>query len=142
LCISCDIFLDYNKLPEPINIISVDWQQLASYSVLSNFGAPCYNIITQFAPLVGKRVSEIMKFLILQDLTAIKDIHVMGHSLGSHVAGFTCKHFDKYNMGKCSRVTGNNYLVAILLKSQLILVNHITKVHNRSILLFYFILRT
>lgn len=45
----------------------------------------------------------------ISDKIGIKNsrLHMIGHSLGAHIAGFTAQTMKKLSGGKVSRVTGN-----------------------------------
>lgn len=79
---------------EDCNVISVDW---AAGSL-----TPEYYIINGRVPVVGEDVSKLILFL--QHTTGLTPnlVHIIGHSLGAHVAGFTGK---KLN-GTIARITG------------------------------------
>lgn len=61
------------------NIIAVDWSDLSL--------PPFYNSAAENARLVGGYISEMIEFLIASGVD-ISLFHVIGHSLGAHVAGF------------------------------------------------------
>lgn len=61
------------------NVIAVDWSELAS----SNFYlGPKYNV-----PYVGLQLARFVTFLEADGTTSRSEMHVLGHSLGAHVAG-------------------------------------------------------
>ncbi|CAL8081499.1 unnamed protein product [Orchesella dallaii] len=91
----------YSKLPYPINIIAVQWEALANLVTASD--SICYNIASQSTKLVGKRTSELIEFLVAEKTTELQQIHLLGHSLGAHCAGFAGKFL---KIGKVQRITG------------------------------------
>jgi len=91
----------YSQLPYAINIIAVQWEALANLVTASD--SICYNIAAQSTKLVGKRTAELIEFLVSEKMATISNVHVLGHSLGAHCAGFTGKHL---TIGKLGRITG------------------------------------
>lgn len=91
----------YSKVPGPINIIAVHWEALANLVTASD--SICYNIASQSTKLVGRRTAELIDFLVNEDMATISNIHVLGHSLGAHCAGFTGKYL---TVGRLGRITG------------------------------------
>ncbi|XP_055916673.1 phospholipase A1-like [Eupeodes corollae] len=65
------------------NVISVDWSQKAK-----NLN---YMSSKQHVPEVGKQVAKMIDFLASEADMSLDDLHVIGHSLGAHAAGFTGK---------------------------------------------------
>ncbi|CAG7723477.1 unnamed protein product [Allacma fusca] len=80
-------------LDEDINIILIDWKKLAT--------SPWYTIAAPATKLVGVTAANLLKFLMQEGLVTIDNIHIIGHSLGSHVAGNIGHELE----GKCPRVT-------------------------------------
>lgn len=99
-------FLDNGKLPwiidikdallenDNYNVISVDWSDGAWWP---------YTQATTNTQLVGAEISLIIKKLQKQKGLDLKDVHLIGHSLGAHIAGYCAKHF---NTTQIARVTG------------------------------------
>jgi len=79
----------------------VQWEALANLVTASD--SICYNIASQSTKLVGKRTAELIEFLVAEKMTDLEKIHILGHSLGAHCAGFAGK-FVK--TGKIPRITG------------------------------------
>lgn len=80
-----------------LNIFLVDWSDCASN--LDYFG-PAF-----FVDNIGQRVSSLIEYLIENLSTSIDKIHLIGHSLGSHVAGFAGKSLQTKGM-KLVWITG------------------------------------
>lgn len=79
------------------NIISVDWSPLGNY--------PCYIQATFNVRMVGRCAAEFLDLLLmLRAEISLEQIHVIGFSLGAHVAGILCKNLQT---GNVSRLTGN-----------------------------------
>ena len=78
------------------NVISIDWGDLESWA---NYPAAA----SRTRP-VGEHAATLVK--ILSDFGLFDNIHVVGHSLGAHVAGFLAKKVQEMGLGKLRRVTG------------------------------------
>ena len=81
------------------NIISVDWKKGASYLALSYIKAAAN------ARLVGAQIAYLIE--ILKDVTGVqtKSVHIIGHSLGAHIAGYAGKRLARKNF-TIGRITG------------------------------------
>jgi hypothetical protein len=51
----------------------------------------------------GEHVAELIEFLVAQTVAKLEDFHIIGGSLGAHVAGFAGK---STTTGKVGRITG------------------------------------
>lgn len=51
---------------------------------------------------VGRYLAKFLEFLRMKGNLVLNDVHILGHSLGAHVAGFT----GAYMSGKIGRITG------------------------------------
>lgn len=81
------------------NVIVVEWQWLASDAIYFN---AAFN-----TRIVGERVGEFIIYLRkAKYLRSYKSVHIVGFSLGAHVAGFAAKHVKKATRVKIARVTG------------------------------------
>jgi len=78
------------------NVISIDWGDLESWA---NYPAAA----SRTRP-VGEHAAKLVK--ILSEFGVFDNIHVVGHSLGAHVAGFIAKKVQEMGLGKLTRVTG------------------------------------
>lgn len=66
---------------------------------------PCYIQATFNVRLVGKCAAEIIDLLLmLRPEIKLEQFHVIGFSLGAHVAGILCKNV---RAGNITRLTGN-----------------------------------
>ncbi|PSN33855.1 hypothetical protein C0J52_18859 [Blattella germanica] len=67
------------------NVIGVDWGKLCV--------SPWYSSAVKNTRPVGEHIGRMVDFLVSSEAN-LRDIHLIGHSLGSHVAGFagTCSH--------------------------------------------------
>ncbi|KAK0076605.1 hypothetical protein PV325_005100 [Microctonus aethiopoides] len=80
---------------ESPSAILKDWINLAA--------APYYNYAVENAELVGSYTAQFVNWLESQNQINIKDLHVIGFSLGAHVAGFMGKELAPKKVG---RITG------------------------------------
>ncbi|XP_034247781.1 pancreatic triacylglycerol lipase-like [Thrips palmi] len=78
------------------NLIGVDWGNLAK--------APFYIEARNHATGVGKIVAKLVDALEQDGGLQLEDLHLIGHSLGAHVAGCTGK--DLKSKNKIGRITG------------------------------------
>ncbi|XP_014275654.1 pancreatic triacylglycerol lipase [Halyomorpha halys] len=79
---------------EDVNVILVDWGKISS--------GIDYNSIAKRTTDVGAYVAEFIDFLV-ENGAQLDDIHLIGHSLGAHVAGFAGA---GVKSGKVARITG------------------------------------
>ncbi|KAJ6648829.1 Pancreatic triacylglycerol lipase [Pseudolycoriella hygida] len=75
------------------NVILADWEQLAH---------KLYDESRSYVRQIGVRVGALLSVYIKNQNVTFDDIHVVGHSLGAHIAGNVGRHFD----GQLSRITG------------------------------------
>ena len=85
---------------EDCNVISVDWHSGHALAY------DAYKIGVRNVPYAGKEVAEMISFLIENSKIKYDNIHLIGFSLGAHVAGFTGKH----HKGAIPRITGNMFV--------------------------------
>jgi pimeloyl-ACP methyl ester carboxylesterase len=74
------------------NIIAVDWSRLSP--------GPCYPSAVYNTRFIGKCIAQMVEVLRLEGAS---DIHLVGFSLGAHVAGFAANSLRPY---KLPRITG------------------------------------
>lgn len=77
------------------NVISVDWGVLA--------GNRNYMWPAMISSKIGSRVAKVLDNIVELGIVRPKDIHLIGHSLGAHVAG-ACG--SSFKSGKIGRITG------------------------------------
>lgn len=80
---------------QDVNLITVDWEQLAA-----NF---YYFDSARRTDYVGKSIAEFIDFMVTEMDLSLDDVHIIGHSLGAHTAGFAGKYV---TTGKVGRITG------------------------------------
>lgn len=73
----------------------MDWSESASWKA---YPLPAY-MTTQVGGIIARLIEELVK----QYLVYLDDIHVIGHSLGAHVAGASGA---AVKTGKIGRITG------------------------------------
>jgi hypothetical protein len=64
-----------------VNVICVDWAPLAV--------APWYDRAAANTRMVGTKTARFLEFLVDNRATTVAQLHLIGHSLGAHVLGFT-----------------------------------------------------
>ena len=62
-----------------------------------------YTAAVENARPTGAHIAELIEFLVAQTGAKLEDFHIIGHSLGGHVAGFAGK---SIKTGKVGRITG------------------------------------
>ncbi|XP_053995375.1 pancreatic lipase-related protein 2-like [Hylaeus anthracinus] len=85
--------IDAYLLHEDVNVIVVGWGFLA---------ADFYPMAANNTRRVGEFLGNFLEFLNRESNLEYKDVHISGHSLGSHVAGFAGAYLD----GRIGRITG------------------------------------
>ncbi|XP_076546775.1 endothelial lipase isoform X2 [Osmia lignaria lignaria] len=85
--------IDAYLLHEDVNVIVVGWGILA---------ADIYPLAANNTRRVGEFLGDFLEFLNHESNLEYKDVHISGHSLGSHVAGFAGAYLD----GRIGRITG------------------------------------
>ncbi|KAK0076604.1 hypothetical protein PV325_005099 [Microctonus aethiopoides] len=76
------------------NIILMDWAKHAA--------APWYNRAAKNVEMIGSYLAKFVKWLEIRKVISSSELHVIGYSLGAHIAGFMGKNL-KYKIG---RITG------------------------------------
>lgn len=66
------------------NVICVNWSNKA--------GKLNYSTSASYVADVGKKVAEMIDFLVAKGKMSMKTLNILGHSLGAHAAGFAGKH--------------------------------------------------
>ncbi|KAJ8672751.1 hypothetical protein QAD02_004011 [Eretmocerus hayati] len=84
-----DAYLKY----QDVNVIVLGWGVLA---------ADPYPTAANNTKRVGEYLGTFLEFLCRESNLDLKDVHMCGHSLGSHVAGFAGSYLD----GRVGRITG------------------------------------
>lgn len=98
LCQLCNnyCFLEAFLQDSDVNVIVVDWCTIAGESYLTAVAA---------LPAVGRHLGNFIKWLTTLGVTYDK-VHVVGHSLGAHLAG----NAGKVTEGKIKRITGGYHV--------------------------------
>jgi pimeloyl-ACP methyl ester carboxylesterase len=81
------------------NVISVDWGKLAR--------SPCYVQATYNVEAAGKCTALLIEVMVKNHKMPMKNIHVIGFSLGAQVTGQVAKYLRDRGMGKLRRITGD-----------------------------------
>ncbi|XP_065332042.1 phospholipase A1 VesT1.02-like [Cloeon dipterum] len=83
---------------EDANVFLVDWSQLA--------GTPWYKAAVGNTRYVGRRVAYLIEHLVNSSNANVRDFHIVGFSLGSHVAGIAGAKIASLTGQKLPRITG------------------------------------
>lgn len=84
---------------QDVNVVAVDWSEVADkLYVKARMGV---------VP-VGKFLAQVLDWLVLEAGVSIDKVHIVGHSLGAHIAGTTGEHI---TVGNLSRITGTYYVL-------------------------------
>lgn len=84
-----------------VNVLVVDWKQLAV--------VPCYPTATLNTGQVGRCVGEM-----LSSLTSVHGpdtLHLIGFSLGAHIAAYASNYLQAYTNRSVYRITGTDVLI-------------------------------
>lgn len=90
-----------------MNVVSVDWNKLTAsiFEYPLNFAS--YFETLQNVPVVAKSVAEFINKMTNWGIPGPSGVHLVGHSLGTHVAGATGSRAQKLFGGqKLARITG------------------------------------
>nr|XP_054930985.1 uncharacterized protein LOC126538882 isoform X3 [Dermacentor andersoni] len=81
------------------NVLVVDWRRGAA--------APVYSVAAANTPAVGAELSVVLQQLMRGDTSLVPgNVHIIGFSLGAHVAGFCGRHFMMHTGKRIGRITG------------------------------------
>ncbi|OXA52118.1 Lipoprotein lipase, partial [Folsomia candida] len=90
-----------------MNIIYLDWSVLSTPTTSSRILSSYPVIVFYFIPLVSWKLAIFLQLLKNMGYVTSGKIHLIGYSLGSHVAGLTGQIFQSWNNGsKIGRITG------------------------------------
>eukprot|EP00088_Acartia_fossae_P063703 TRINITY_DN7785_c0_g1_i5.p1 TRINITY_DN7785_c0_g1~~TRINITY_DN7785_c0_g1_i5.p1 ORF type:complete len:358 (-),score=46.80 TRINITY_DN7785_c0_g1_i5:28-1080(-) len=78
------------------NVFSIDWEKLAMW--YDYFGA------AKRTKFVGDHAASLIRAI--ADNGGMRNVHLVGHSLGAHVVGFIGKKIQELGYGKLPRITG------------------------------------
>lgn len=80
------------------NVLLVDWHRGAA--------APVYSVAASNTPAVGAELSVVLQRLMRNSTSLMPhDVHIIGFSLGAHVAGFCGRHFLMHTKKRIGRIT-------------------------------------
>ncbi|KAK0075846.1 hypothetical protein PV326_011242 [Microctonus aethiopoides] len=80
------------------NVIIVDWAKLAAL--------PWYPEAVKNTVVVGSYLGQLLKWLEYKQAISLPDIHIIGFSLGAHVAAFAGEELARNRSEKIGRITG------------------------------------
>lgn len=81
-----------------MNVIGVEWSKLCEGPPLGIYVEAYLNV-----PKVGKLLGQFLDFLISNTNANVDDFHLIGHSLGAHLAAFAA---NVMTSGSIPRITG------------------------------------
>jgi len=93
-----DLRESYLKWDKDLNVILVDWKELANN--------PTYVISAERTKIVGQKSGRLLAFLVREGYVSHENLHIMGMSLGGHVAGVTGSTLNELTGRKAARVSG------------------------------------
>ena len=79
------------------NVVAVDWSKLSSWDN--------YPVAASNTKLVGDHVGQLFVDLIQETGLDPANIHIVGHSLGSHVAAHIGRQIQQNGLGKVGRIS-------------------------------------
>lgn len=93
-------FVTLSIFQKDLNVIVVDWR--------NGSAKPLYLTAAGNTALVGREMSLLLQRLMKQYPKTVRPsrVHLIGYSLGAHVAGFCGRHFAKETGRKIGRITG------------------------------------
>lgn len=100
------------------NIFWVDWGQMAA--------TPWYNAAARNTKLVGRHTATLLDHLHRSTGTSLEDFHVVGFSLGSHVAGIVGK---SVRAGRVKKITGTSIKITLKLFKHVFTIGNVNKTH-------------
>lgn len=93
------------KAEVPYNIIAVDWGELSTVNSKIS-GAFYYENVVENVVTVGTRIGKFIRWLKLNDFVELDQVHIIGFSLGAHVAGVVGDGVKKSCGEPLARITG------------------------------------
>lgn len=84
------------------NVILVDWSPITA--------TPWYSTAVSHIPLVGRYIAKFIRFLISDGKFPLKNIHLIGFSLGAEIAGFVGQQLQEWGI-KLVRITGKLFKI-------------------------------
>jgi len=88
------------------NVITVDYGDLACYGWSQTTSPLCYPSAVDKITTVAKQISDLIHTLVSKGLTTPSKVHIVGVSLGAHVAGIAGKTYKNERGTSLGRVTG------------------------------------
>lgn len=85
------------------NVIGIDW---------STHSKKTYLHAARSSKKIGEITGDFIMNLVKNDTKLFKNIHLIGHSLGAHIFGFTGKYLNKLTKGgTIGRITGKIHFI-------------------------------
>lgn len=80
-----------------LNVLAVDWSELLAM--------PIYFMSVSNMMGAAERVAEVVDFMVKTGILDLDRLHIIGHSLGAHLAGVTAENIQS---GPVKRITGTH----------------------------------
>ena len=111
---SFDLFLEFLKATDGMNLIIVDWRNLAS-PIPHSLSFAMYPKVMENVPVVAERLGLFITFIReVYDPSAVSKIHMIGHCMGAHIAGIAARSVRTRDGILVDRVTGEkNHIISI-----------------------------
>lgn len=91
------------------NVLMIDWSVVAA--------GPCYPVVVANLNYVGTCAAQMLNSVLsVTKVAKDKAFHLIGFSMGAHVAAFTANHLRPY---KLPRITGKSMIESILYTNKL-----------------------
>lgn len=90
------------------NYIIVSWGPLSTPEP-AFLTADLYFLVVGNVPIVARRVTDFIEFLSKNEYLTPGQIHMVGHSLGSHISGLTGLYLQQELKSNITRITGMNF---------------------------------
>lgn len=87
-----------NHTTKSLNVIGVEWSKLCEGPPLGIYLEAYLNV-----PKVGKLLGHFLDFLVTETGADVNDFHLLGHSLGAHVAAYAA---NTMTTGSIPRISG------------------------------------
>lgn len=71
------------RAPGEFNVITMEFPSLVQ--------DPCFNTAVENSPAIGRCLAQFLYSFVKQGLVHPRDIHLIGHGIGAHIAGFAAK---------------------------------------------------
>jgi len=105
----CLVYMKYAQDTQDVkyNVLIVDWSSLSTSRLDLALTTKSYTASVKNVRIVGKRIANMINFLLSQKLLyTTEHVHLIGHSMGAHIAGYTGYELQKIANSSIGRITG------------------------------------